>query len=145
MLVAKSFKEFVNEIKIGATKRSGDNAALEAFMGEYWKNTSSHPFDRSLRIWNDSIGFDVSKFDGAISLGSVMSFIEKNAGEASKALKWLCELADKHGVEIDLYVKPIKGAGAKAGKDLNKAQLKAWYTKNGFVSKRGDDMTRMPK
>src|SRR5574343_468358 len=116
----------------------------QAFMDEFKAGTMQHPFARHLRIWDESIGFEVSAFGDAIDLGAIMSFKQKGAGEASKALKWLTDLADKHQVPIDLAVSPIKNAGAE-GKSLNKAQLTAWYKRNGFKKAGGDYMRREPK
>jgi len=117
---------------------------LKAFMDDFIAGTSQHPFSRNLRIWNDSVGIEASIWDNAIDLAAIMSFIEKGNGDASKALKWFTDLADKHGVPIELAVQPIKDAGAK-GKSLSKAALTAWYKRNGFKSAGGEYMRREPK
>ncbi len=117
---------------------------IEAFMKDFDEETYQHPFARHLRIWQDSIGFEVKPWNGTIDLGAIMSFKSKGEGEASKALKWLTDLADKHGVKIELAVQPIKNAGAE-GKSLTKSQLTAWYKRNGFKSSGGEYMLREPK
>jgi hypothetical protein len=131
----------LNEIKLGT---KSDPEALKAFMADMRANTEAHPFARGMVIHNDSVGVEVSIFDGKIHLSSIMSFVQKNAGEASKTLKFLTDLADKHQVIMDLAVSPIKNAGAREGKSLTKAQLTAWYGRYGFKKARGDYMERPP-
>ena len=139
----KSFKEFLTEITIKLG--SNNSNALNAFLEEFDKETTPNPFFHRMRIWNDSIGFEVYKFDGSIHIASVISLDKKNSGNGSTGMKWLTGLADKHGVKLDLAVKPIKNAGAKDGINLNKAQLKAWYKRNGFISVGSDHMVRTPQ
>lgn len=130
------------EIKIGGKT---DTAGLDAFFTEFHNETAANPFQPRMSIWKDTIGIEMSKFGGKAHMSSIMSFEKKNAGQASAALKWLCELADKHNVTMDLIVSPIKNAGAVEGKSLTKSQLTAWYAKNGFVKTRNDTMERTPK
>lgn len=87
----------------------------------------------------------MSPFNSSAHVSSIMSFYKKNSGEASGALKWLTALADKHKVRMELSVKPIKNAGAEKGKNLTKAQLFAWYGRNGFKKTGQDDMERLPR
>lgn len=125
---------------------TGGDKNLTDFMTEFREQTQRNPFLPRMGIWKESIGLEVSPFAGRIHLSSIMSFMKKNAGDASAALKWLCALADKHQVTLELMVKPIKNAGAREGKNLNKAQLTAWYKRNGFVKGNGfDHMERPPK
>lgn len=139
-----TFKEFLKEaIKIGGG--NARSAALQAFLDEFDKDTSPNPFMSRMGIWKESIGIELSAWQGHIHISSIMSFAKKNNGDASKALKWICDLADKHGVKMDLTVAPIKNAGAEKGESLNKSQLKAWYRRNGFVPVGGDNMLREPK
>lgn len=133
-------KELLEAIKLSAK----DSKELDAFLEEFRAETTAHPFDRRIRIWKDSVGLEVSKFGGSITLDAIMSFLKKGEGEASKALKWVCDLADKHKVDIELIVKPIPNAGAK-GKNLTKAQLTSWYQRHGFEKSHGDYMTRKHK
>jgi hypothetical protein len=122
-----------------------DNPALAAFLKEFDKGTTPNPFQPRMRVWKDSVGVELGRFSGMIHISSIMSFIEKNAGQASACLKWICDLADKHQVKLDLTVSPIKNAGAREGKSLTKPQLTAWYTRAGFVKGRGDAMQRDPR
>lgn len=136
------------EIKLSAPPE-GTTERLNAFIKDFQAATRAHPFARHLDLWGTDdqlVGFEVSKFDGRIHLGAIMSFVEKGAGNGSAAMKWFTDLADKHNVEIELAVKPIPGAGATNKKSLTKSQLKTWYKKFGFVPSGGDDyMIRKPK
>jgi hypothetical protein len=136
------FKQFMQEsIKIGG-KKLPDNS--QAMLDEYFEGTSPHPFDRSLRIWNDVVGISLVFFDGAFDLQTIMTFSDKNQGDASKALKWLTSLADKHKCVLTLEVVPLK-AGSDTGKNLTKKDLIAWYKRNGFKKDMGDVYRREPQ
>jgi len=54
-------------------------------------------------------------------------------------MRTLCELADRHGVEMKLKVIPI---GRKPF-PMSRQQLKAWYQRHGFSGSRWH-MTRKP-
>lgn len=119
---------------------------LHAFMQEFWDMTKPHPFARGMRMLG-YVGVELRpvKFEGIIHIASIISFYKKNAGEASAALKSVCDLADKHQLPMDLSVKPIKNAGSRDGKDLNATQLKAWYGRFGFKPAKYGAMVRKPK
>lgn len=119
---------------------------LDEFMREWWHMTEGHPFVRGMRL-TGGVGVELRpyKYEGTIHISSIMSFEQKNAGQASAVLKKICDLADKHKMTLDLFVKPIKNAGARDGQDLNARQLKGWYARHGFKpSKRGGEMVREP-
>lgn len=147
-----TFKQYLGEtdgpkiIKLGDT--SASKAKLDAFMREYENETTDHPFDHTMRLWDQTVGLELSTFNRAIHISSIISFDKKNAGQASKALKWLCDLADKHQVKMELIAEPIKNAGSRDGVSLSKSQLKSWYERYGFKSESGEDyddeMIRFP-
>jgi hypothetical protein len=70
----------------------------------------------------------------------------RHQGYASRALKELCDIADKHQLHISGTVRPERGG-------LNKKQLFAWYGKFGFErqpytmqpDKLSDDIIRQPQ
>ena len=65
----------------------------------------------------------------------------KGKGHGSKALRKLCELADKHKISISGQCAPCSLDGA--GLDWN--QLTAWYERHGFkFDSSGIDMCRKP-
>jgi hypothetical protein len=151
----RTFKTYLSETLRIKLAGGNNDVKLEAFLRDYENGTEPHPFDRNMRMWNDSVGLEVSKFDRMIHISSIISFVKKNSGDASKALKWVCGLADKHGVKLSLIVHPIKNAGAKDGVDMTEAQLMAWYKREGFEVETGysdhdedvdsDEMIRFPK
>lgn len=137
------FAEYLQEAKL-ELKSGGNKAALDAFMDEFRQNTYPNPFDPSMRVHNDSVGLSVRPWNGHIHLSFIVSFDKKESGNASKSLKWITELADKHDVKMDLEVAPVKTAGSKDGKSLTKTQLKSWYKRFGFKSVGADNMLRIP-
>ena len=137
------FKQYLLETGIKLSMKP-KNPVLEAFMADFIAGTSAHPFDRQLRIWNDAVGLSVYPFDGRIHFATIMTFTEKNKGSASNAIKWLTALADKHQVEMDLEPVPIKNAGAREGKNLNKTELTAWYKRLGFTKPEHGHLIRRP-
>jgi hypothetical protein len=64
---------------------------------------------------------------------------EHGKGHGRVMLKALCELADKHGVELQLKALPI---GRKPF-PMTRDQLYDWYKRYGFEGKRGN-MVRPP-
>jgi hypothetical protein len=54
--------------------------------------------------------------------------LEPGQGNGSMMLRTLCELADRHGVELRLKTLPI----GRKPYPLSRAQLKAWYERHGF-------------
>lgn len=148
------FKDYLIEAKVSIRNNGVEGetpeekqkraSALDAFLKEFDAATTPHPWHGRMSIWQDSVGIELSKWQGMIHISSIMSFAKKNDGNASKALKWLCELADKHSVKMDLEVSPVKNAGAREGKSLNKTELKSWYKRNDFKPVGGDHMLREP-
>ena len=128
-----------------AIGKKEEDPKVKAMLDEWWKGTTPHPFDRRLRIWDDAIGLWLRGSGRDVELMTIMTFADKNQGEGSRALKWVCDLADKHGVELVLNVSPIKNAGSRTGKNLNKSELTKWYAKNGFVKDKEYDMRRNAK
>ncbi len=58
--------------------------------------------------------------------------LEPGKGNGSIMVRALCELADRHGVELKLKVIPI----GRKPHPLSREQLKAWYQKYGFEGPR---------
>jgi hypothetical protein len=153
MTMTKTFKQHLDEVtiklkgfKIPEPSPAAEDigSRLDAFIAEYKQGTTPNPFAPQIRVWQDSIGIELSKFGKVIHLSFITTFTPKNSGSASKALKWLTDLADKHGVAMDLIASPVKHAGSDGGKNLSKAQLVAWYKRHGFVGT-ASRMTRGPR
>jgi hypothetical protein len=97
------------------------------------------PINSHERIWQNSVAFDVTphKRMRTVRLCNIRALFPAR-GQGSEALRWLCGLADKHGVTI-------VGTAEPTGKmSLNKQQLKAWYKRNGFDTPFGDDIEYTP-
>ncbi len=110
---------------------------LDAFMKDFFAGTYSNPFNPRERVLGEDAIIELRPFDDKIHLSFIRS-VERGAGGGSKALDWLCSLADKHGVAMDLDAKPV-------GKGLNKSQLIKWYVSRGFDRQKGEGMVRQPK
>jgi len=54
--------------------------------------------------------------------------VDQGNGQASKALDWLCGLADKYGVPLELFPERMNGYG----KGVPTVLLKKWYGSRGF-------------
>lgn len=112
---------------------TANDPTLNAFMAAFESETTAHPFLRFMRIWRNKVCFEVNPFDGAIWLGCIQT-IEQQQGDGSVALDWLKALATTHGVMLRGNVKPV-------GKDgLDKAALRQWYKRHGFVVRRNGDI-----
>lgn len=123
-----------------------NDPALDNFMADYEAATAEHPFDWRSRIFNNEATFDVSPFGGVIHLGDIRALNPRN-GAGTRALKFLCDLADKHGVTL-------QGTAKAYDKDrMSTRQLLDWYRKFGFVEdpdsygsdEDGFDIIRKPK
>ena len=125
-----------------AIKQSNDT--LSALISECRSQTSPNPFQPAMMIWNDCVGVELTRWQGRVHISSIMTFVDKNKGNASACMRWLCALADKHQVALELEPVPIQNAGARDGTNLNKKTLTAWYTRCGFKKTDGDMMVRQP-
>jgi GNAT superfamily N-acetyltransferase len=93
------------------------------------------------------VTLEVKPFEGKIRLSFITVPEEfRGKGLASKALRFLTDIADKHGVPISLDVSP-QGEGG-----FTKAQLFRWYERHGFrrlpytmQKKLSDMMEREPR
>ena len=118
------------------------SAFLRAISATYQRN----PFNEYEHI----IGGAVVQFQRArnplmVELAFIKS-IYPRTGAASLALKLINKLADECGVEVELYVVPLKHYAVDKKIALNKAQLRNWYQRHGFVVTLGTGyMTRKPQ
>jgi hypothetical protein len=130
-------------IKLGSNPYK---ARCKAFMADYIAATEDHPFDRSARYLPDAASIIADEFDSMIHISDIRSLIPGTGG-GSKALAFLCQLADKHQVKLSLTAKAY-------GDDerLSTPQLHAWYARYGFADdedtfgndEEGYDMIRYP-
>jgi 8-oxo-dGTP pyrophosphatase MutT (NUDIX family) len=115
--------------KTGAQK----NPALTAFMQDLWAQTKGNPFNNAERVYQNKSIIEARPFDGRIHLSFIRS-VEQGKGWGTEGLKFLTDLADKHGVEIDLDADPPHGMEV-----LSQSQLISWYKRHGFRRRRGED------
>lgn len=116
---------------------SGD---LGRFMADYRAMTSETPRWNE-RIWDDrQVCTDVERDDheGTIYLGAIYSDARRG-GNASAVLRALCELADRHGITLQLTPVRLSRRG------LTKRALVAWYSRHGFAPTSKYSMRRLPR
>jgi hypothetical protein len=92
------------------------------------------------RIWNGIATLFVERRRDSINLRRIkVPPVMRGQGHATRALTWLCILADEHEVAITGLVRPFGEKG------LNLEQLTAWYRRNGFKVSKDHEMYRSPK
>lgn len=114
---------------------------LTNFMQALLDASAQHPFANFERLWpkeNPIATFEVKPFGDSIRLSCVQS-LERGKGNGSRALDWLCQLADAHGVTIKGHIKPV---GDKPRLNVN--QLRQWYKRHGFQVILRTDIVRFP-
>ncbi len=79
--------------------------------------------------------------DDSIHLTDINSLSSRGTGYGSATLKWLCDLADLHGVKLEGWADTYMSATNALGQ----RDLKAWYSRYGFKIQRGNRMIRQPQ
>lgn len=117
------------------------------FFEDFIDQTLQHPVDRLERIWpvgpaycavpSHACVIEVRFFNERIHVSSLRT-LERGKGYGTACLKWLCALADKYGLEIELTATPF-GRDPQTGElrddlgpMLGKRELRAWYRRYGF-------------
>jgi hypothetical protein len=77
-----------------------------------------------------------------VRLVSIQQAVARNEGRSSRAMKRLCELADRHGVTIVATVEPFGGTTGEG--ELSRAELHSWYHRAGFAKVQADDYSESP-
>ncbi len=88
-------------IKLAGFGKPRDTNGVKAFMEEFYSITKENPFNPR-RVVYGSASLEVSIWDNMIHVSDIQSH-EKGSGQ--KALRMLCDLADKHRVKIELTAK----------------------------------------
>ena len=121
------------------TRRSQvtETSPASLFMQDLDRLTDAHPV-LDMRVWRDRVWLetriqapDCIKLDGIYAM-------EKRKGHGGGALNWLCCLADRHGVTVELDAAPFTKT------DMNKVQLRRWYRLFGFAFNRQFEGVRTP-
>lgn len=166
--VAKAFDESKHpRVKDGpGGKPDGQFAStgggIEGFLAEFEALTFENPMNYRVRITNFRRSSDKRDYTARVKLyrdGDESIHIEEllavTRGGGRKAMEFLTEMADKHGVILDLYASPLPGVRGQH-KQRTQKQLMEWYREFGFEgflepgehrirSKDSPDMTRTPK
>lgn len=131
----KTFLQYLSEGSLKLSKKPTGNT--DKFLDDLWDTSHPHPFDDRQRIVG-SATVHVSPHSDGIHIHDIRS-LDQGSGAGTEALKHLTNLADKHGVPLDLH--------AHGYANTKTTQLKKWYKKHGFESGKGsgDYMTREPK
>lgn len=127
--------EGTNESVGGTT----DDTPAERFLDQVWDATYPHPFMRGQRIYGGAVievNKNIDNRTSGIHISDILA-IEPRQGHGATALKALCDLADELGVTLDLTAKAYM-TGPEAKTRMSTKQLVDWYSKFGFVKKRGN-------
>lgn len=117
-------------MKIGASERIAQSN-IAKFLAEFRASTNYQCGAGWINTVEIVLGINESGLypENSVTIYCVIQHGARETGEASKALRWVCSLADKHDVTLSLYVEPIK----KYQPGLSIVQLRKWYTRAGFV------------
>lgn len=102
--------------------------SASSLIAEFTEATWPNPFNHRERILFDYVALSLEVYDDDIRLQCIRTLLERGSGQGSRALDWLCALADKHGVELNGTIEPCGGIKPR----LNVRQLTAWY--HGFTN-----------
>ena len=104
--------------------------SLPAFFAELKSLTRENPLGND-RVFNLESVVDVQPFQGRGHIQYIRA-LKKRQGAGTRAMAMLTSLADKHGIDLSLFVEPEKEKG-----NIGKAALTKFYKNHGFVSKGG--------
>lgn len=112
-------------------KKAKTAAAKPNFAGftAAWRKLTkpSGGADTDVRVWEDTVTIDLHHVDDAIYINKIESN-ERRSGNASRALRAICNLADRFHTPIELSAYSDEGDNS-----LSDSALIAWYERNGFV------------
>lgn len=142
-----------DDAPVSISLKRPEQPAVTAFMNEYEGDTHPHPFMRGSRFLNTQTGGDPGgdfamldmraapyEQKPTVHLSSIMA-LEPGKGQGKQGLKYVTDLADKHGVHLTGHAKQF---GNSQSPTLSTAKLKQWYARNGFGVSKAGDMLRPP-
>ena len=137
-------REYGMKPMMASINEARSSKALDAFMKAWWGRTHPNPIDPAERILGfkpqNWITMKLRPFDGRIHISWMQVFPGSDRkGVATKALKIMTDLADKHGVGMSLSAKPT------GEPKISMSKLKGLYSKFGFKTDYGDFMVREPR
>lgn len=134
--------------------KSNASDRLADFMQDFYEQTERSPTGSHGRARfmaaaeRPCVLVEIKWFGAAVVLSHILILdkAQQGKGYGSATLRWLCGLADKHGVAIKGKAQRIKSAPFQQGypSGLSTAHLKAWYRRHGFTVSRSGGMTRPP-
>lgn len=104
--------------------------SLPIFFEELRSNTVENPIGDG-RVFRRESLLDVRPQNGKAIIQWVQA-LETKKGAGTRAMQFITELADKHGVDLMLFVEPLDAKGA-----IKKRALTNFYKKFGFITKDG--------
>ena len=111
--------------------------SFREFFDEWMEVSEDNPLSRDERVfeYGSAVTLRPSVAEGVVWLDSIRSF-EKGTGQGSQALKFLTEMADRHGVTLRLYARPYETEAP----GLEQETLIRWYEQNGFTKEFSEQM-----
>jgi len=128
-------------------------ASTSGFMSDYKSITHANPMMPNNRVWMGPDPEDPYIYtelgtwaagigEDGIMFKSIMSPEKQGAGFASKVIRAITRIADKHEISLHLTPKPF----GRMKNKLNKSQLMGWYKRHGWKKeKEYGGMIRRPK
>jgi GNAT superfamily N-acetyltransferase len=122
-----------NMIEIRMDSRPDVTGALDEIKNTY------EQFERNRYLFTDAAMFEASRFGDSIYLTSVFVLPEeRKSGLATKMMDAICDIVDRHNVNIVIFPKRMGNDG------LTTPELKKWYAKFGFKNSDQGNMLRTP-
>lgn len=116
-------------MKINEVIKLGNNSytSVKPFMWDFVDATEESPIGKG-RLYDDVL-IDVHPFDGGIRISDIVAVGDKAKGKGTAALKFLTNLADRHGVKLSGHAK----AYSQSPEHIQTSErLLQWYQKHGF-------------
>ena len=113
-----------------------------SFIREFVACTDANPFNRRERVLGCAAIALQPRSPDIVQLNMLRALLP-SGGHGSRALRWLCRLADQHSVTLVGCVVPT-AVGKYKRPLLNRRQLTQWYRRQGFVVYRDGHMERQP-
>lgn len=114
----------------------------DLFEEDFRRATKKHPISFMRTIFDVKLHIS-SPCEGFIRLHMIGTpYSRRRQGFASNALRWLCSLADRHKITLELL------ASAQDEDSPSNYELRCWYKKFGFKGRTCDwdeDMVRRPE
>jgi len=126
------YSEIIESNVLTLANKPSEAGPADQFIDEFNNATSPHPWDNKKRIHGLTMMHLSRLRKDAIYIHDI-SAIEPNQGHASKTMKFICSLANKLGVQLELTAK------AFGNNRMTTEQLEKWYKKFGFSTIRQDE------